>query len=55
MKTLLAAREEVVSGAAGEAARDVVAALNRLLNSPLKRKHARRTVHQAMAFVALDG
>ena len=55
VKTLLAARAEVRSGAAGEAARDVVAALNRLLNSPLKRKHARRTVHQAMAFVALDG
>ncbi len=55
VKTLLAARDEVVSGAAGEAAANVVAALNRLLNSPLKRKHARRTVHQAMAFVALDG
>ena len=55
VKTLLAARDEVMSGAAGEAAADVVAALNRLINSPLKRKHARRTVHQAMAFVALDG
>ena len=32
-----------------------MAALNRLMNSTLKRKHTRRTAHQAMAFVALDG
>ena len=55
LKTVLAAREEVQSGAAGPSAGLLVAALNRFLNSKLKRKHARRTVHQAMAFVALDG
>lgn len=55
VKTLLAARDEVTSGAAGEAAAPLAAALNRLVNSPLRRKHARRTAHQAMAFVALDG
>ena len=55
VKTLLAARSEIRSGAAGEAAAPLAAALNRLINSPLKRKHARRTARQAMAFVALDG
>ena len=54
VKTLLAAREEVQSGAAGEATGPIVAALNRFLDSPLKRKHTRRTARQAMAFVALD-
>ncbi|MEE8533278.1 MAG: hypothetical protein V3S95_07010, partial [Alphaproteobacteria bacterium] len=55
LKTLLAAREEVTSGAAGEVSDTLLAALNRLLHSPLKRKHVRRTAHQAMDFVALDG
>ena len=55
LKTLLAAREEIGSGAAGEAAAPLAAALNRFMNSPLKRKHTRRTAQQAMAFVALDG
>ena len=54
MKTLLAAREEIASGQAGDAAAPILAALNRLLDSPLKRKHTRRTARQAMAFVALD-
>ena len=55
LKTLLAAREEIGSGTAGEAAAPLAAALNRFMNSPLKRKHTRRTAQQAMAFVALDG
>ena len=55
LKTLLAAREEVTSGAAGEVSGTLLAALNRLIHSPLKRKHVRRTAHQAMDFVALDG
>ena len=55
LKTLLAAREEIGFDAAGEAAQPLAAALNRLINSPFKRKHTRRTAHQAMAFVALDG
>jgi hypothetical protein len=55
VKTLLAAREEVRSGAAGKAAAPLAAALNRLVNSPLKRKHTWRTAQQAMSFVALDG
>ncbi len=55
VKTLLAAREEVRSGAAAEAVAPLAAALNRLVNSPLKRKHTRRTAQQAINFVALDG
>jgi nitrite reductase/ring-hydroxylating ferredoxin subunit len=55
VKTLLAAREEVRSGAAGDAADTVLASLNRLVNSPLPLKHVRRTAHQAMEFVVLDG
>ena len=54
VKTLLAAREEVRGGKAGAAAAPLAAALNRFLDSPLKRKHTRRTARQAMAFVALD-
>ncbi|MFQ5783868.1 MAG: Rieske 2Fe-2S domain-containing protein [Alphaproteobacteria bacterium] len=55
LKTLTAAREELRSGAAGEAAPDLVAALNRLIHSPLRFKHVRRTAEQALAFVRLDG
>ena len=51
LKTLLAAREEgvVASDATNEL---IVAAMNRFLNSPLKRKHVRRTARQAIQFVA---
>jgi nitrite reductase/ring-hydroxylating ferredoxin subunit len=55
LKTTLAAQEQVVSGAAGAHCEILLAGLNRFLNSPLKRKHARRVAHQAMQFVALDG
>lgn len=55
VKTLAAAREEIDSGAAGAAEDDLLAGLNRFLHSPLRRKQLRRTAHQAMAFVALDG
>lgn len=50
LKTLLAAREEgvVASDATNEL---VVAAMNRFVNSPLKRKHVRRTARQAIQFV----
>ena len=55
VKTVLAAREEVRAGVGKGAAEAMLAALNRLVNSPLKRKHVRRTARQAMSFVALDG
>jgi nitrite reductase/ring-hydroxylating ferredoxin subunit/limonene-1,2-epoxide hydrolase len=55
LKTLLAAREEARTDPASEATGPLVASLNRLVNSTLKRKHTRRVAHQAMEFVALDG
>jgi hypothetical protein len=55
VKTLLAARQEVRADPDGPASAPIVAALNRFLHAPLKRKHLRRTVRQAMAFVELDG
>ncbi len=54
LKTVLAVREEVAAGLPPEIEAVALAALNRFLNAPLKRKHVRRTAHQAMAFVALE-
>ena len=47
-------REEVAAGLPQEAEAAVLASLNRFLNAPLKRKHVRRTAHQALDFVALE-
>ncbi len=55
LKTVLAARTEVQANAPAEVSEYLAAAINRFLHSPLKRKQARRTVHQAMKFVAMDG
>jgi nitrite reductase/ring-hydroxylating ferredoxin subunit len=55
LKTVLAARAEIRAGAPAEVRDHLAAAINRFLNSPLKRKQARRTAHQALKFVALDG
>ena len=55
LKTLLAARAELRTDLPGEVAEHLAAAINRFLNSPLKRKHVHRTAHQAVKFVALDG
>jgi tRNA U54 and U55 pseudouridine synthase Pus10 len=55
LKTVLAARTEVQANAPAEVAEYLAAAINRFLHSPLKRKQARRTAHQAMKFVAMDG
>jgi hypothetical protein len=54
LKTFLAAREEVASGPPEPVEAAVLAAVNRYFNEPIKRKHARRTSHQALAFVALE-
>jgi nitrite reductase/ring-hydroxylating ferredoxin subunit len=54
VKTYLAAMEEVEVGLPPETDSVVLAAINRFLHSPLKRKHVRRTAHQAMDFVALE-
>jgi hypothetical protein len=55
LKTVLAARAEIQANAPEEVSEYLAAAINRFLNSPLKRKQARRTAHQAMKFVAMDG
>jgi len=54
LKTFLAVREEVAAGLPSETEASVLASLNRFFNSPLKRKHVRRTAHQALDFVASE-
>jgi nitrite reductase/ring-hydroxylating ferredoxin subunit len=54
LKTLLAGKDLVRDRPSEQGTREVLAALNRFLNEPLKRKHVRRTVRQAMAFVQRD-
>jgi len=54
LKTVLASRNEIRENTPAEVSEYLAAAINRFLNSPLKRKQARRTVHQAMKFVATD-
>ncbi len=54
LKTTLAAREEITAGLSAEVEQVLSAAVNRFLNSRLKRKHVRRSVYQAMSFVARD-
>jgi nitrite reductase/ring-hydroxylating ferredoxin subunit len=53
LKTTLAVREEV-NALPAESAAVALAALNRYVNTPPKRRHARRTAHQALAFVARE-
>jgi hypothetical protein len=49
----LAVREEIV-GLEDADARLLVAALTRFIESPLKRRQARRTAHQSLQFVARE-
>jgi len=51
LKTLLAGREEIRAVSAQEIGKIIAAGLNRFINSPLRRKQVRRTVHQAVSFV----
>ena len=53
-KTALAVRSLLSSGVAGRSGELALAALNRLLQSPLRRKMVRRTARQAMRFVETD-
>jgi nitrite reductase/ring-hydroxylating ferredoxin subunit len=53
LKTALAVREEIAGLEAADA-RLLVAALTRFFESPLKRRHARRTAHQSLQFVARE-
>jgi nitrite reductase/ring-hydroxylating ferredoxin subunit len=51
LKTTLAARAEIAEGPADEVATTLVAGMNRFLNSPMRRRHVRRTMRQAIDFV----
>ena len=53
LKTTLAVREEIRELETSEA-HILLAALNRFLNSPLKRRLPRRTAHQSLQFVAKE-
>jgi nitrite reductase/ring-hydroxylating ferredoxin subunit len=53
LKTIMAARAESAARPDDEAAQVMVAGMNRFLNSPLRRRHVRRTMRQAMEFVGL--
>ncbi|MFC1681611.1 hypothetical protein ACFL1S_07520 [Pseudomonadota bacterium] len=55
LKTVLAVRDEIAAGLDPEVRSAVLTALNRFLNEPLKRKHARRTARQSISFVSKDG
>jgi nitrite reductase/ring-hydroxylating ferredoxin subunit len=54
VKTFLAAEEEIGSVPSADLQGMIMAAVNRYFNEPWKRKHARRTAHQALDFVALE-
>ncbi len=55
LKTLLAARELVAGGLSERTCAALLAGVKRYLHSPTRLKHVRRTVYQAMQFVARDG
>lgn len=54
VKLLTAVSEEVEAAPDAAHAPDLAAAANRLLHSPLRRKHPLRTANQALAFVAAE-
>jgi nitrite reductase/ring-hydroxylating ferredoxin subunit len=53
LKLALAVREEIAE-LRDEQSKYLAAALNRFINSPLKRRQARRTAHQSLQFVAKE-
>ena len=55
LKTVLATREEIRAEPPCEVADLLAAGLNRFLHARLKRRQVRRSVYQAMKFVAYDG
>ena len=55
VKLLSAAREEVTADPAAPWVPAMLAAVNRFLHEPLKRKHTKRTAQQALTFVAAEG
>jgi hypothetical protein len=55
LKLCTAAREEIRRSPDAPFVPVLLAALNRFLNEPVKRKHARRVARQAIDFVAAQG
>ena len=55
MKTWAAARTLAASDPKAAWVPDLTAALKRFFNSPIKRRHGRRTARQSITFVALEG
>lgn len=55
IKTLGAAESAIAADSQAPFVPDLLAALNRFLHSPLKRRHALREARQALAFVAAEG
>ena len=54
VKTFLAAEEEIATGLPPVTTSTLLAAVNRYIHEPPKRRHIRRVAHQAMEFVALE-
>lgn len=55
VKVYIAAREEYAAAPDAPWAADLLAAVNRFMTTPLKRKHAVRAARQSLAFVELEG
>ena len=55
IKVATAVRDEVAAAPQAPWAPTILAATNRFLHSPLKRKHTLRTARQALSFVAAEG
>jgi hypothetical protein len=55
VKLLSAVKAEVTAAPEAPWVPVLLAALNRFMNAPFKRKHALRTARQAMDFVAAEG
>lgn len=55
VKVISAVEEEVIHNKNSVFAADLLAATNRFLHSPFKRKHTRRVAYQALEFVAREG
>jgi nitrite reductase/ring-hydroxylating ferredoxin subunit len=55
LKVLTALKDEIAARPGRPAEADMLAAVNRFLNSPLKRRHSLRHARQSLAFVAAEG
>ncbi len=55
VKVLAAVAEETSWAGVGSLSRNVIAATNRYLNTPVKSHHALRSAHQALSFVDAEG